>query len=124
MAATTYIGVGSQGYRPKSPFNVPMYLLIPGKITEKGSSKNVYPETGDVIFCSFRTFGGTEKVVDNVLTVENTAVVETWYRPDITADCALKSIDGLKYEILGTPENINMRNQYMKFKVRALKGGA
>lgn len=125
MATTTYIGVGSQGYRPKSPFNVPMYLLIPQKTTEKGSTKNKYPETGDVIFASFRTFGGTEKIVDNVLSIENTAVVETWYRPDIKSDCALKMIDnGIVYEIIGTPENINMRNQYLKFKVRAIKGGA
>jgi len=124
MAVTTYVGVGSQGYRPKSPFNVPMYLFVPERMREKGSFKNIYPENGYVIFCSFRTFGGTEKIVDNVLAVENTAVVETWYRPDITADCILKNIDGLVYEILGTPENINMQNQYMKFKVRARKGGA
>ena len=55
--------------------------------------------------------------------VENTGVVQTWYRPDIKADCRLV-IDGLDYEILGTPENINMSNQYLQMKVRAVKGGA
>jgi hypothetical protein len=56
--------------------------------------------------------------------VENTAVVETWYRPDIKANCVLEDMNGLRYEILGTPENISMQNQFLKFKIRAIKGGA
>ena len=39
---------------------------------------------------SFRTFGGTEKVVNGVLTLENTAVVETFFDPTIKADCRIK----------------------------------
>ena len=31
---------------------------------------------------------------------------------------------GKVYEILGEVENIDMRNQFAKFKVRAVKGGA
>lgn len=74
--------------------------------------------------CTFRTFGGTEVTTNDVLTIENTAVVETWYRPDIKADCQIKDDDGITYEILGTPENINKRNQYLKFKIKAIRGGA
>lgn len=111
-------------YRPNSPFTVPMFLLIPTTTTVKGSTKNTYPETGVRINCSFRTFGGTEKTVDGVITVENTAVIETWYRPDIKASCELEDVDGLRYEILGTPEDIEQRHQFLRFKVRAIKGGA
>jgi hypothetical protein len=111
-------------YRPSGPFNVPMFLFIPMRMTAKGSSKKIYPESGELIFVSFRTFGGTEKIVNDILTVENTAVVETWFRPDIKADCQLEDVNGLRYEILGTPENINQRNQYLKFKIRAIRGGA
>lgn len=111
-------------YRPSGPFNVPMFLFIPTSTTAKGSTKNIYPESGELIYCTFRTFGGTEKVVGDVLAVENTAVIETWFRPDIKANCQLEDVDGLRYEILGTPENINQRNQYLRFKIRAIKGGA
>lgn len=101
-----------------------MFLLIPTTTTAKGSTKNTYPETGVRINCSFRTFGGTEKTVDGVITVENTAVIETWYRPDIKSNCELEDVDGLRYEILGTPEDIEQRHQFLRFKVRAIKGGA
>ena len=111
-------------YRPNSPFTVPMFLLVPTTTTAKGSTKNTYPETGVRINCSFRTFGGTEKTVDGVITVENTAVIETWYRPDIKSNCELEDVDGLRYEILGTPEDIEQRHQFLRFKVRAIKGGA
>lgn len=111
-------------YRPNSPFTVPMFLLVPTTTTAKGSTKNTYPETGVRINCSFRTFGGTEKTVDGVITVENTAVIETWYRPDIKSNCELEDVDGLRYEILGTPEDIEQRHQFLRFKIRAIKGGA
>lgn len=111
-------------YRPSGPFNVPVSLYIPTSVTSKGSTKKVYPEKGELIFCSFRTFGGTEKVVDGVLSVEDTAVIETWYRPDIKADCQLETADAMRYEIIGTPENINQMNQFLKFKIRAIRGGA
>lgn len=111
-------------YRPSAPFTVPMFLYTPTATTTKGSTKNVYPETGERINCSFRTFGGSEKTVDGVITVENTAVIETWYRPDIKANCEIEDVNGLKYEILGTPEDIEQRHQFLRFKVRAIMGGA
>ena len=111
-------------YRPKAPFNVPMFLFVPTAVEAKGSAKKRYPDEGEPIFCNFRTFGGTERVTDNVLAVEDTAVIETWYRPDIRSDCILKDAGGKAYEILGTPENINMRNQFLRAKLRAVGGGA
>lgn len=110
-------------YRPSLPFTVPMLLYIPTSTTVKGSTKKTYPAQGETIFCSFRTFGGTETTVDGVLSVENTAVVETWYRPDIKSDCRLTDTGGLAYEILGTPEDIEQRHQFLRFKIRAIKGG-
>ncbi len=111
-------------YKPGEAFLVPMYLFTPQIITAKGSSKKVIPENCKLFYCSFRSFGGTEKVLDNVLSVEDTAVIETWYRTDIKSDSILKDSNGLVYEIIGTPENISMKNQYLKFKIRAKKGGA
>jgi len=101
-----------------------MYIYIPQIKKAKGSTKKVYPDTGDLIYCSFRTFGGTERTSNDALIVEDTAVIETWYRPDIKSDCILQDATGQKYEILGSPENINMRCQILRFKVRAVKVGA
>lgn len=111
-------------YKPNTPFSTPLILFIPTSVTIKGVPKKSYPDEGDTIYCSFRTFGGTETESNSVQIVENTAVIETWYRPDIKADCRLKTVDGIAYEILGTPEDIEQRHQFLKFKIRAVKGGA
>ncbi len=116
-------------YRPQIPFNVPAFLIKPTYKTVKGVLKKVYPDTTpsekDLFFCSFRTFGGTETVKNDVLSVENTAVIETWFSPNFTADCrVILAQNNVVYEIFGEPENINMRNQFVKFKVRRLTGGA
>lgn len=110
-------------YRPSIPFSTPMYLFVPEYKTIKGSAKKVYPETGELIYCAFKTYGGTEKEVDGVIVVEDTANIETWFRPDITAACLLETTSGARYEIISEPENINMRNQFLKFKIRRIKGG-
>lgn len=117
-------------YRPEGSFNVPMLLLIPTYTESKGVSKKSYPDPSSLgkefdIRGNFKTFGGTERVVNDVLVVENTAVVETWWRPDIKADCAVYLREnGAIYEIMGDPEDIDMRHQLMRFKVKKIKGGA
>lgn len=110
-------------YKPNTPFNVPFKVLIPTVTKVKGVTTKTFNESNDTFYCSFKTFGGTEKVVNDVLIVEDTAVIETWYDSTITSDCNIK-IDDNVYEILGTPENINMQSQYLKFKVRLVRGGA
>lgn len=111
------------GYKPSGPFNVPMFLFVPTPTISKGVLKKTYPTNGVLFFGTFRTFGGTERTVNDAVVVEDTATIETWYRPDIKADCRIV-INDVPYEILGTPENINMRGQYLLIKVRAIQGGA
>lgn len=111
-------------YKPNTPYNVPFFLMVPnGYKTVKGVRVKDFKIESEPRYCSFRSFGGTERTVNDVLVVEDTAVIETWYDPIITAGCKIQ-VDGLQYEILGRPENINMRNQYMKFKVKHVEGGA
>ena len=102
-------------------------LLIPTYSDVYGVNQLVYPdpEDGILIFGNFRTFGGTERDVNGLYSVENTANIETWYRPDIKSNCRIYVPGtGEYYDVLGEPENINMRNQYLKFKVLQIKGGA
>lgn len=113
-------------YIPPLPFTEPAHLLIPiYGAPIKGVPQKKYPTEGELFFCSYKTYGGTEVVKNDVLVVEDTGYVEAWFRPDIKSDCRVKLLStGRVYEIIGEPENINMRGQFTKFKVRALKGGA
>lgn len=110
------------GFTPAFPYTTPAELLIPTYSSEKGTQVKTFPAQGIRINVSFRSFGGTETNTNDVLTVINTATVETWYRPDIKSDCRIKLTDGAIYEIIGAPENIELRNQFCKFKVRAIEG--
>ena len=80
---------------------------------------------GVLIYGNFRTFGGTERDVNGLYSIENTATIETWFRPDIKSNCRIGIPEtGEIYEILGEPENIGMRSQYLRLKVIQHKGGA
>lgn len=117
-------------YRPKEPFNTKLAILKPQTVTAKGSTKKRYPDISEIeeedkIFASFRTFGGTETTSNDMLVVEDTANIETWYRPDIKSDCRIAVAEtGATYEVIGEPEDINMRHKFLKFKVKRVKGGA
>ena len=110
-------------YTPNTPFSTPLFLLKPTYSTSYGVETKTFPECGELFYGTFRTFGGTERETNGVYVVEDTATIETWYRPDIRSDCRVKTQDGTEYEIIGTPENIEMRNQYLVFKVRRYEGG-
>lgn len=112
-------------FKPDLPYTVPAEILTPTYTTSKGVKKKVYPESGERINISFKTYGGTESESNGAYTVLDTANVETWYRPDISADCAIRLLDDSSvYEIIGQPEDVNRRHQWLRFKVQRAKGGA
>lgn len=80
---------------------------------------------GSVLMCNWKSYGGTEKIVNDVIAVEDTAQVVCWYEPEIeSADAVRLLTTGADYSIMGEPENIEMRNQFLSFKVTRIKGGA
>lgn len=112
-------------FNPQMPFDVAMRLLIPTTTKVKGVTKKVYPEPDEapLFFGSFRTFGGTENFSNDVYMVFNTAVIDTWYDPQIKADCQIYVCEtGEIYDVINEPENIGMRHQYMQFKVQKVGG--
>lgn len=121
----------SKEYKPSFPFNVPFVLLTPTYTTVSGVSKKTFPTVqealqneNNIFYGNFKTYGGTERDVNGLYSIEDTANIETWYRPDIDSDCRVaKAIDGAVYEIINEPENINAMNQFLKFKIRRVKGG-
>lgn len=115
----------ARSFKPSAPFNVPMKLLKPTSERIQGALKKAYttPEESDLIYGSFKTYGGLENVQDGIYTVINRATIDTWYRPDIKPDCRIYICETAEeYEIYGEPENIEMRNQYLQFKVRKVGG--
>ena len=109
-------------YRPKEPFTTILELYNPVCETVKGVNVKNY-EYVDKINCSFKTYGGTESTSNDVLSVIDTANIETWYRPDISASSQVV-LGSKAYEVMGEPENIEQRNQFLKFKVRSVNGGS
>lgn len=107
-----------------SQMTTPVMLQTPVVETAFGVSTKTWKDAG-VIHCNFKTYGGTESVSNDVLSVIDTAQITCWYRPDIRSDCRLVRLsDGAAFEILGEPENLEQRNQILYFKVRRAKGGA
>lgn len=75
---------------------------------------------GPIIYCCVKSYGGTETVIDGILKVEDTLEFYTWYNPLIKSNCIIE-VEGLKYEIMGTPEDIELRHVYHHFKAKRLK---
>lgn len=114
-------------YRPKdiNELRTPVKLLIPtGTEKVNGVTRYTYPDDGDVIFVNWKSYGGTEQTVNGVYSILDTANITTWYRPDIAANCRLLREDGAIYKIISEPENIEMQNRILTFKVERVKGGA
>jgi len=114
-------------YKPSTPFSTALALLIPTYDKALGVPTKTFPTLaeGVPINASFKTYGGSERVENGLYSIVDTADVVTWYRPDIKADCRVAVMQtGAVYEIISEPENIDMRNQYVRFKVRRVKGGA
>lgn len=114
-------------YRPIEAAQMTTAMRLQTPTTEKtlGVSKKTWADVSGVVMVNMKTYGGTERSDNGVLTVEDTAQIVCWYRPDIRSDCRLIRLsDGAAFDILGEPENIEMRNQFLKFKVRRVKGGA
>lgn len=107
--------------------NTPMKLYQVKEYKKtNGVSKPVYEEAVDsIIYCNFKTYGGTERKENDRYIIEDTADIVTWFRPDIKSDCLLERLsDNAKFEIINEPENIQQTNKYLKFKIKRVKGKA
>lgn len=140
-----------RSFKPNAPFDVAMKLLIPETIKVKGVVRKIYRDTVEshfeypfsinrndpiefsrfmayidelpTFFGSFKTYGGTENFSNDVYMVFDTAIIETWFNPAITTDCQIYVCETQRiYNIITRPENINMRHQFVQFKVENVGG--
>ena len=103
----------------------PYMRLAASTETVMGVARKTYLPDGVVRLCNFSTYGGTEKDSNGVLVIEDTAQIVSWYEPDISGGDRIRILTtGAEYEIIGEPENIELRCQEMTYKVRRVKGGA
>lgn len=108
-------------YRPKEmdELDTAVTLLIPTVSNYYGSPKLTYPEVGELLFVNWKSYGGTEVVIDKQIVIIDTAQVTTWYDPRIKKACRLRLDSGELYEIIGKPEDVNGRHIFMRFKVQS-----
>ena len=126
-------------YRLEIKNPIPLVLLIPKSISKiNGVNKKEYPTVEEALsvkdknkksvnlfFGSFKTYEKKKKTVNGIYSIEDTANVETWYRPDINSNCRIaRANDGAIFDIINEPEDINQRHQFLKFKIKRVKGGA
>lgn len=116
----------ARDFKPAYPFDVPMKLLIPTETIVKGTTQKIFPDPetiDEVFFAGFRTFGGTESSVNEIYTVYDTAIVDTWYDPKFKANCRVYDVEtGFMWDIISDPEDIGRRHQFLQFKVRKVGG--
>lgn len=112
----------TKSYQPQAPFNVPAMLLKRSTKKINGVKQESFTDA-TMFYCSAKSYGGTEKVVNGVYVIEDTWQIDTWFSPDFGKGDRIRFLDdGTEYEILATPENINRRGQYMRFKVTRIGG--
>ena len=143
----------ARSFKPNAPFDVAMKLLVHETVKVKGVVKKIYRDTVEshfeypfsinrndpvefsrfmayidtlpTFFGSFKTYGGTENFSNNIYMVFDTAVIETWYDPRFASDCQIYICETQRlYNIITRPENINMRHQFVQFKVENVGGKA
>ena len=89
--------------------STPAKLLTVLEVTASGGNTRkkqyVDPENADIITIGVKTYGGTEKIMNDRLVLEDTATVVTWYRPDITAGCHCTAAHA---NTPGSPGNIHI----------------
>lgn len=116
----------ARDFIPAFPFDTPMKLLIPTEQIVKGTTQKIFPDPKDVteiFYAGFRTFGGTETSVNNIYTVYDTAVIDTWYSPNFKANCRVYDIETeSQWDIISDPEDIGRRHQFCQFKIRKVGG--
>lgn len=109
-------------YKPQLPFNVPALHLKRSVEKINGINQETFTE-GEIFYCSAKSYGGTEKIVNGVYVIEDTWNIDTWYNPAFKKGDHFRFLDDdTEYEIYASPENINRRGQYMKFKGVRISG--
>lgn len=110
-------------YEANLPFDIPALHLKRTLKKINGANQEIFTEAEKPFFCSAKSYGGTEKVVNGVVVIEDTWIVDAYYNPSFRKGDKIRFLDdNSEFEILASPENINRRGKFMRFKVLAIGG--
>lgn len=110
-------------YVPNAVLNVPVRIWHCAYVRQNGVQKASYIPDDDIIWVGVKSYGGTEKTVDGVYSVEDTIEVTGYYTPNLKSSDRIQLLgDGSFWEVLNTPENIDMRGAFMRLKCRRYHG--
>ena len=87
-----------------------------------GRNSKGYTEVG-TIRGKFKQKGTAETNSNGLTIINEKTTCTTWYNADIKAADIL-TIGGLDFEIVGNPENVEMRSRYMVLTLERISGGA
>lgn len=90
--------------------------------TINGRTSKTLKEVGTVRG-KFKQKGTAEINANGVTVINDKTSFITWYKKDFAAADIL-TINGVDYEIKGTPENVEMRNRYSIITLERIGGGA
>ena len=110
-------------YQPYAPFNVPFKILSAQTTKVNGVNAIEYVEGFEVYYCSARAYLGSPKTINDISAEEDTLVVDSYWIPELKKNDRIRLLDDDSiWELYVSPENINRRNQYAKFKVVRING--
>lgn len=81
-----------------------------------------YTEVG-TIKGKFKQKGTAETNANGLTVINEKTTFTTWYKKDFAAADILE-INGFDYEIIGKPENVEMRSRYSVLTLERIGGGA
>lgn len=111
------------GYKATMPFNVPARILKGEYQKVNGVTVKKFKD-GDFIWVSAKSYGGTERNINDQIVIEDTINIETPYRPDIKSTDGLRLLDDKsEWEIINHPEDVERKHCLLKFKVKRYVGG-
>lgn len=113
----------SKQYQPQTPFNVPFKILSSTMNKVNGVNTLTFVESEEVYFCSARAYVGSPKNINDLSAEEDTLTIDTYFIPKLKKNDRIKLMDDdSTWELKLSPENINRRNQYSRFKVVRVHG--
>lgn len=109
-------------YKVQDRLTTPIALFKQEKISVNGRVESLYSKvSNEVVWCSWKSYGGTESVIDGLSVFKDTATIECRYNPSICQNDIIENlITHNKYKIITVPDDINQMHQFLRFKVERL----
>lgn len=99
-----------------------IHMKVTGTETVNGRIKKTYTEVG-IVRGKFKQKGTAETQANGLTVINEKTTFITWYKADFAAADVL-TIGGIDFEIIGNPENVEMRNRYSVLTLERIGGGA